>query len=366
MKVGFVGWRGMVGSVLMQRMREEGDFDDLDARFFSTSRAGAEAPLSGYPPVLDAHDLDALQSLDAIVTCQGGAYTEGVHGALRTRGWQGLWIDAASTLRMEDQSVIVLDPVNGAAIERALDAGVRDFIGGNCTVSCMLMGLIGLFRRGWVEWISTMTYQAASGAGASALRELVRQMALLGESAKARLDDATPLELDQIVSDQLRSSSFPVDTFGAPLAASLLPWIDRPVAGGQTREEWKGMAETNKILAQSPPIPIDGVCVRIGAMRCHSQAITIKLTHDIPLSEIEAALSEAHDWVELIPNTKEETLARLTPAAVSGRLTVPVGRVRKLALGPEYLGLMTIGDQLLWGAAEPLRRMLAIARGRPL
>jgi aspartate-semialdehyde dehydrogenase len=366
MKVGFVGWRGMVGSVLMQRMVEEGDLAGLDAYFFSTSQIGAAAPFDGYGPVMDAMDLDVLEAMDVIVTCQGGSYTEGVHGPLRARGWRGYWIDAASTLRMAESAIIVLDPVNGPAIERAIDAGVRDYIGGNCTVTCMLMGLVGLFRRGWVEWMSTMTYQAASGAGAEALRELLRQMAAIGEvvDPALRVDGASILDLDRAVSELLRSPAMPTERFGAPLAASLIPWIDRAVEHGQTREEWKGIAETNKILEQDPPIPVDGLCVRVGAIRCHSQAITIKLKHDVPLAEIEAAISEAHPWVELVPNTREATLERLSPAAVSGTLTVPVGRLRKLRMGPEYLGLMTVGDQLLWGAAEPLRRMLAILRGR--
>ena len=368
MKVAFVGWRGMVGSVLMERMVEEGDFAGLDATFFSTSQVGQPPPAVGIdaPPVADAFDLAALAAADVIVTCQGGGYTTDTYAKLREFGWDGFWIDAASTMRMSDDTVIALDPVNGEAIEQALDNGCKAFIGGNCTVTLMLMALCGLFRKGWVEWVSSMTYQAASGAGARALKELVTQLHGLGSAADEllRSPSATILELDRKVSDTLRGGALPTDVFGAPLAASLIPWIDRPVDHGQTREEWKGLVETNKILGTDPPIPVDGLCVRVGAMRCHSQAITLKLTRDVPLDEIEAVIDESHEWTRVIPNTKEATLAELSPAAVSGRLHVPVGRIRKLLMGPEYLTAMTVGDQLLWGAAEPLRRMLAILRRR--
>jgi len=371
MRVGFVGWRGMVGSVLMERMAAEGDFAvaGLEPVFFSTSQPGGPAPRPEAPPLGDARDLDALAAMDVIMSCQGGPYTLDVHPRLRARGWAGFWIDAASALRMRDHAVIVLDPVNRAAIERAIAAGVRDFVGGNCTVSLMLMGLAGLFEQGWVEWVSTMTYQAASGAGAAALRELVAQMHALGLAASDLLTapvEASVLELDRRVTGALRGSTggaeLPTAVFGAPLAASLIPWIDSPVEGGQTREEWKGMAEANKILEADPAIPIDGLCVRVGAMRCHSQAVTLKLTRAVPLDEIEAAIASAHPWVEVVPNTKEATLARLSPAAVSGTLTVPVGRLHTLRMGPEYLTAFTVGDQLLWGAAEPLRRVLGMLR----
>jgi aspartate-semialdehyde dehydrogenase len=365
MKVAFVGWRGMVGSVLMERMQAEQDFAaGFEASFFSTSQAGQPAPAVGIeaPPVADAHDLKLLAQQDVIVTCQGGSYTSSVLPALRQQDWQGYWIDAASTLRMDDEAVIILDPVNRKAIDRALAAGTKNFIGGNCTVSLMLMGLIGLFRQGWVEWVSSMTYQAASGAGAQAMRELVTQMQALGQATSEMLaDPATSiLALDRRVTEVLRHQDFPKAAFGTPLAASLIPWIDRPMEGGQTREEWKGGAETNKILEANPAIPVDGICVRVGAMRCHSQALTIKLSRDVPLDEIEGAIAESHQWAEVVANTKEATLDRLSPAAISGTLDVPVGRLHKLQMGPQYLGAMTVGDQLLWGAAEPLRRMLRI------
>jgi aspartate-semialdehyde dehydrogenase len=373
MRVGFVGWRGMVGSVLMDRMAAEGDFTaaGLEPVFFSTSQPGAPPPaqVPDAPPLADARDLDALGAMDVIVSCQGGAYTVDVHPRLRAHGFKGFWIDAASALRMRDGAVIVLDPVNGPAIERAIARGARDLVGGNCTVSLMLMGLAGLFRQGWVEWVSTMTYQAASGAGAAALRELVAQMHALGEATSELLAaplEASALELDRRVTSALRGGGkgppMPTAVFGAPLAASLIPWIDTPVEGGQTREEWKGMAETNKILEAAPPIPVDGLCVRVGAMRCHSQAVTIKLTRAVPLDEVEAAIASANPWVEVVPNTREATLARLSPAAVSGTLAVPVGRLHTLRMGPEYLAAFTVGDQLLWGAAEPLRRVLRMVR----
>lgn len=367
MRVGIVGWRGMVGSVLMERMLAEGDLDGVEVTLFSTSQVGREPPAGvDAPPVADARDLSGLATMDLLLTCQGGAYTDEIYPALRATGWEGTWIDAASALRMSDDSVIILDPVNGEQIERALDSGGSTFVGGNCTVSLMLMALIGLFRQGWVEWVSTMTYQAASGAGAAALEELGQQLQHLGLVAGEVLENpgASVLELDQRVSDALRSEAFPQRVFGAPLAGSLLPWIDRPVEMGQTREEWKGFAETNKILELDPPVPVDGVCVRVGAMRCHSQAITVKLTGDIPIDEVEAAISDAHQWVRVVPNTREATLAELSPAAASGDLDVLVGRLRKMRLGPDYLCLMTVGDQLLWGAAEPLRRMVRILKER--
>lgn len=363
-RVGFVGFRGMVGSVLMQRMREENDFAQIEASFFSTSQAGSPGPDVGHGPatLLDAHDLVALQKMDVIVSCQGGDYTSAIHPKLRSQGFAGYWIDAASTLRMSDAAVIVLDPVNRDVMDRALDSGVRDYIGGNCTVSLMLMGLVGLFRQGWVEWVSSMTYQAASGAGARQMRELVKQMAMLSESAGATRDDENTsiLELERRVTTAMRSTHFPVDAIGAPLAGSLLAWIDKPVDGGGTREEWKGFAEANKILETKQPIPIDGLCVRIGALRCHSQALTIKLKRDVPLAEVEQAIREGNSWVRVVENTKEATFEKLTPSAVTGTLDVPVGRLHKLRMGPEYLGAFTVGDQLLWGAAEPLRRTLRI------
>jgi aspartate-semialdehyde dehydrogenase len=355
----------MVGSVLMERMRQENDFDGISAVFFSTSQAGKKGPDvgDGSQPVLNATDLNALASLAVIVSCQGGSYTEQIHAALRQKGWKGFWIDAASTLRMADSSVIVLDPVNRSVIDHALERGTKDFIGGNCTVSLMLMAMGGLFERNWVEWMTTMTYQSASGAGASSMRELVTQMGLLGDAAKALLNDpaATILDVDRQITAALGAADFPTDYFGAPLAASLIPWIDRPMDNGQTREEWKGFVETNKILGRvDNPVAIDGQCVRVGAMRCHSQALTIKLTEDIPIDAIENAIAAANDWVSIVPNEKVATLAKLSPAAVSGTLTIPVGRIRKLNMGPRYLTAFTVGDQLLWGAAEPLRRALKI------
>jgi len=339
--VGIVGWRGMVGSVLMERMREEGDFQGSTFSFFSTSQAGQDGPeVDGTTyELLDAHDLDLLKDMDVILSCQGGSYTARVHPELRKVGWQGYWIDAASTLRMEKDAIIVLDPVNRAVIDQGLVDGVKDYIGGNCTVSLMLMGLAGLFEQGWVEWVTSQTYQAASGAGAKNMRELVSQMRIIGENCSTLLDD-------------------PANVI---LAASLIPWIDRAMENGQTREEWKGVSETNKILGRSEnPIPIDGCCVRIGSMRCHSQAFTIKLNRDVPLADIEAAIDAQNDWVYLVANTKEETLRELTPTRVTGTLDIPVGRLRKMNLGPEYLSAFSVGDQLLWGAAEPVRRILKI------
>lgn len=361
MKVGFVGWRGMVGSVLMQRMQEENDFAALEPVFFSTSQAGGKAPFDA-GTLQDASDIDALKELDVVVTCQGGDYTKEVHPKLRQSGWDGYWIDAASSLRMDPNAVIILDPVNRPVIDKALNDGYKDFIGGNCTVSLMLMALGGLFRAEAVEWVSSMTYQAASGAGAPNMRELLAQMGMLKDSVADLLADpgSAILDIDRKVTATLRADQFPVAEFGYPLAGSVLPWIDREVEDGQSREEWKGFAETNKILGAEQPVPIDGVCVRIGAMRCHAQGLTIKLKRDIPIADVEHMIATDNDWVKLIPNTKEDTLAGLTPATVSGSLDIPVGRVRKMKMGPEYLSSFTCGDQLLWGAAEPLRRMLRV------
>jgi aspartate-semialdehyde dehydrogenase len=365
-KVAFVGWRGMVGSVLLERMSAEGDWNGLEPEFFSTSQVGLPAPDVGVaaPPLADAYDVGRLAGHQAIVSCQGGDYTKQVLPKLRESGWRGHWIDAASAKRMDDDSVIVLDPVNRPVIDRAIAAGVHNYVGGNCTVSLMLMALDGLFRQGWVEWLASMTYQAASGAGARNLRELVEQMRALSDDVGALLDDpaSSVLAIDRQVGASLAGDELPTENFGAPLAASLIPWIDSLMEGGETREEWKGFVETNKILASETPIPVDGICVRIGAMRCHSQAFTIKLRSDVPLDEIEGALAEANSWVSVVPNEKDATLERLSPAAVSGTLDVPIGRVRKLRMGGDYLGGFSVGDQLLWGAAEPLRRILQILR----
>ena len=361
MKVGIVGWRGMVGSVLLQRMLEENDFAGIEPVFFSTSQAGQEAPMNA-GTLKNASDITELKKLDIIITCQGGDYTKAVHPELRKQGWNGYWIDAASTLRMEDDAVIILDPVNRNVIDAALANGRKDFIGGNCTVSLMLMGLGGLFRAGLVEWATSMTYQAASGAGAPNMRELLSQMGVLNRTVAEELKTlgSAILEIDQKVTTALRDGSMPTKEFGFPLAGNVLPWIDREVEDGQSREEWKGFAETNKILGTVTPIPIDGLCVRVGAMRCHSQALTIKLNRDVPIGDIEDLIKNDNQWVKLVSNTKAETLAGLTPAAVSGTLSVPVGRVRKMRMGPQYLSAFTCGDQLLWGAAEPLRRMMRI------
>lgn len=366
MRVGFVGWRGMVGSVLLDRMTDEGDWAGLEPVFFSTSNAGGAPPEVGVPapPLADAHDLDALAALPVIVSCQGGDYTKAVHPALRARGWQGIWIDAASALRMQPDAVLVLDPINRGAIDAGLRSGVRDFIGANCTVSLMLMAFGGLFRRGWVQWMTSMTYQAASGAGAANMRELVAQMRWLGEHSADLLDDPSSaiLDLERRVRRGMHSDGFPTDAFGAPLAGSLLPWIDVGMPGGETREEWKGDVESHKILGMDAKVPVDGICVRVGALRCHSQAVTLCLTSDLPLADIEAAIAETSPWTRLVPNDKATTVDRLTPAAVTGTLDIAVGRVRKLKTGPTHVGAFTVGDQLLWGAAEPLRRMLAIVR----
>jgi aspartate-semialdehyde dehydrogenase len=368
MQVGLIGWRGMVGSVLVQRMREERDFDLIDPVFYSTSQTGAAAPEIGKPApaVKDAKDIASLMNADVLISCQGGDYTTEIYPRLRQAGWDGYWIDAASTLRMKDDAVIILDPVNREVIDAALDRGVRNYIGGNCTVSLMLMAMTGLFRAGLVEWVSAMTYQAASGAGAQNMRELVTQMGVTHQSVAALLADprSAILDIDRGVTEALRGADFPVEQFGYPLAGSLLPWIDKDLGNGQSKEEWKAQAEGNKILGRDGnPIPIDGLCVRISSMRCHSQALTIKLTRDVPLTEIEALLDGAHEWARVVPNEREASLRELTPAAITGTLQTPIGRLRKLSFGPEYLSAFTVGDQLLWGAAEPLRRMLRILLG---
>jgi aspartate-semialdehyde dehydrogenase len=366
LRVGIVGWRGMVGSVLVQRMREERDFDLIEPTFFSTSQAGGKGPVIGKATeaVKDAMDVAALKALPVIVSCQGGDYTSDVYPKLRAAGWKGYWIDAASALRMNHDAVIILDPVNMPLIKDALKKDVKNYIGGNCTVSLMLMGMAGLLQRDEVEWMTSMTYQAASGQGAAAMRDLVAQMAAIGGSARALLADpaSSILDIDRAVSESIHSRTLPRENLGYPLAGSLLPWIDKDLGNGQSKEEWKAQAEGNKILGRSngAEIPMDGVCVRIGAMRCHSQALTIKLRRPLPLDEIEGMLAEANDWVKVVPNRREESLAELTPAAVTGKLSVPVGRLRKLPMGEDYLTAFTVGDQLLWGAAEPLRRMLRI------
>jgi len=355
----------MVGSVLMQRMAAERDFDHIDPLFFSTSRAGGAAPDVGRGPsrLRDANDVAALAGCDVVVTCQGGDYTNAIHPKLRAAGWKGYWIDAASALRMKDDAVIILDPVNRDVIDAGLRSGTRDYIGGNCTVSLMMMALGGLLREGLVEWITSMTYQAASGAGAQNMRELVEQMGAVHASAAEMLRDPASaiLDIDDAVARRLRSADFPQAQFGAPLAGSLIPWIDKDLGNGQSREEWKGSAETNKILGRiANPIPVEGICVRIGAMRCHSQAMTIKLTRDLPLAEIERLIADGNQWVKLVPNTRDASIRELSPARISGTLDIPIGRVRKLAMGGEYISAFTVGDQLLWGAAEPIRRMLRI------
>ena len=368
-RVGLIGWRGMVGSVLMQRMLEERDFDLIEPVFFTTSNVGGQGPAIGkdIAPLKDAYSIDDLKGLDVILTCQGGDYTNEVFPKLREAGWQGYWIDAASSLRMDDSAVIVLDPVNRKVIDQALDAGSKNYIGGNCTVSLMLMALGGLYEAGLVEWMSAMTYQAASGAGAQNMRELIKQMgAINGAVADELADPASAiLDIDRKVAEAMRGEAFPVDNFGVPLAGSLIPYIDKELPNGQSREEWKAQAETNKILGRfKNPIPVDGICVRVGAMRCHSQALTIKLNKDVPLADIEGLISQHNPWVKLVPNTREASIRDLGPTAVTGTLSVPVGRLRKLNMGPEYLAAFTVGDQLLWGAAEPLRRMLNILLAR--
>jgi len=372
--VGLVGWRGMVGSVLMERMEAEGDFALIEPMFFSTSDAGGPAPAAiakftkNEAKLQDAHDVDALKRCDIVITAQGGDYTSAVFPKLRAAGWKGHWIDAASTLRMTDDAVIILDPVNLPVINNALAKGGRNWIGGNCTVSCMLMGVGALYKAGLVEWMSTQTYQAASGGGAQHMRELLTQYGTLNAEVKSLLDDpkSAILEIDRrVIARQRALSAEETANFGVPLGGSLIPWIDKDLGNGMSREEWKGMAETNKILGQgegfgSAAVPVDGFCVRVGAMRCHSQALTFKLKKNVPLADIEAMIAADNAWVTVVPNTREATLRDLTPVAVTGTMTIPVGRLRKLAMGPEYLGAFTIGDQLLWGAAEPLRRMLRI------
>lgn len=365
MKTGLIGWRGMVGSVLMGRMREEGDFDLIDPVFFTTSTVGGKGPDIGreVPPLKDANSIDDLKQLDAIITCQGGDYTQEIYPKLREAGWKGYWIDAASTLRMKDEAIIILDPVNKDVIKNGLSTGVKTYVGGNCTVSLMLMAIGGLFDAGLVEWISPMTYQAASGAGARNMRELIRQMGAIHSEVKVLLDDPASaiLEIDKKVAEFIRSDRYPLDAWPVPLAGNLIPWIDVALASGQSKEEWKAQTEANKIMGRSGnPIPIDGLCVRVGAMRCHSQALTIKLAKDVSLDEIHGLIAAHNPWVKVVPNDREITMRELTPAAVTGSLTVPIGRMRKLNMGPQYLTAFTVGDQLLWGAAEPLRRMVRI------
>ena len=378
-RVGLVGWRGMVGSVLMDRMLAEKDFDLIEPVFFSTSNAGGAAPAmaKNETRLLDGHDVNALKACDIIITCQGGDYTTEVFPKLRAAGWKGHWIDAASTLRMKDDAVIILDPVNLPVIQNALTHGGNNWVGGNCTVSCMLMGVGALYKAGLVEWMSTQTYQAASGGGAAHMRELLTQYGTLNAEVKSMLDDPTSaiLEIDRkVIAKQRALTAAETENFGAPLGGSLIPWIDKDLGQGKnqgddgwgtSREEWKGMAETNKILGQgagfsAPAVPVDGFCVRIGAMRCHSQALTFKLKKNVPLADIEAMIAADNEWVQVVTNTREATLQHLTPVAVTGTMNIPVGRIRKMAFGPEYVGAFTIGDQLLWGAAEPLRRMLRI------
>jgi len=364
-RVGLIGWRGMVGSVLMGRMKEERDFDHIEPVFFTTSNPGGKGPAIGrdVPPLKDAKSVDELKAMDIIVTCQGGDYTSEMFPRLRAAGWKGYWIDAASTLRMEKDAIIILDPVNMDVIKDGIQKGVKNYIGGNCTVSLMLIGLGGLFKAGLIEWMTSMTYQAASGAGANNMRELIKQMGAVHASVKDKLADPASaiLDIDRTVAETIRGNDYPKEYFGVPLAGSLIPWIDKQLPSGQSKEEWKGQVETNKILGRdSQPILIDGLCVRIGAMRCHSQALTIKLKKDVPLDEIHDMLAKANQWAKVVPNDRDISMRELTPAAVTGTLTVPVGRLRKLNMGPDYLTAFTCGDQLLWGAAEPLRRMLRI------
>jgi aspartate-semialdehyde dehydrogenase len=364
-RVAFIGWRGMVGSVLMDRMMAEDDFHGFEPVFFTTSQVGQKGPKVGIriPPLKDAYDVRELKTADIIGTCQGSDHTKEIYPKLRKAGWKGFWIDASSALRMNENGIIILDPVNRDVIDRGLNKGIRDYIGGNCTVSLMLMAIGGLFRENLVEWVTSMTYQAASGAGANNMRELVEQMAYVGKASRKLLDRpaTAALELDKCVLGAIHDKNFPRKVFGYPLAANLLPWIDSAMENGQSREEWKGIVETNKILGTRRTIPVDGICVRVSSMRCHSQGLTIRLKKDIGLDEITDIIADANDWVKVIPNTKEETLKRLSPAAVTGTLTVPVGRIRKMNLGEKYLTCFTVGDQLLWGAAEPIRRMLKIA-----
>ncbi len=369
LKVGLVGWRGMVGSVLMDRMRTENDFALIEPLFFTTSNVGGTAPVEAQgAPLKSAKDIDALKLMDVVITCQGGEYTTEIYPQLRSAGWKGYWIDAAKTLRMNDDAVIVLDPVNMPVIKSALSKGVKDYIGGNCTVSCMLIGLSGLFKADLIEWMTSMTYQAASGGGATHMRELLTQYGALHAEVKSLLDDphSAILEIDRkVLAKQHAFTAEQTQNFGAPLGGSLIPWIDKDMRTGMSLEEWKGMAETNKILGRGPGFemaatPIDSLCVRVGAMRCHSQALTIKLKRDVPLADIEAIIAHDNEWVRVIPNDRECSVRELTPVAVTGNMHIPVGRLRKLVMGPEYLSAFTVGDQLLWGAAEPLRRMLRI------
>ncbi len=365
LKVGIVGWRGMVGSVLMDRMRAENDFDRVDAVFFTTSQAGKPGPDIGKPvqPLKDAKDVNELKQMDAIISCQGGDYTEAVYQPLRDAGWQGYWIDAASTLRMKDEAKLVLDPVNRKVLDDALDEGYKTFVGGNCTVSLLLMALGGLFEKDLIEWVTPMTYQAASGSGARHMKELIQQMGQIHQSVADTVDDPASaiLDIDRKVADTMRDDSFATEQFGVPLAGSLISWIDKSLPSGQSKEEWKAQVEANKILGRSEsPVPIDGICVRVGAMRCHSQALTIKLKKNISVGEIEDILANHNDWVKVVPNDRELSIAELSPSKVTGTLSVPVGRIRKLTMGPEYISAFTVGDQLLWGAAEPLRRMLTV------
>jgi aspartate-semialdehyde dehydrogenase len=364
LKIGFIGWRGMVGSVLMERMGQEEDFKGFEPIFFFTSNVGGKGPDVGMdiPPLQDAYDIKLLSSLDIIVTCQGSDYTKRVYPELRKRGWNGYWIDSSSALRMKDDSIIVLDPVNRDVIDKGLLSGIRTYVGGNCTVSLMLMALSGLFKEGLIEWISSMTYQAASGAGARHMIELVRQMVFISEACKEIVNDPTTsaILIDRVLTERLRHKDMPCDNFGVPLAASLIPWIDSPVGEGQTREEWKGFVETNKILQTQEPIPVDGICVRVGSMRCHSQAFTIKLKKDVPLNQIEEIIRNGNEWVRLIPNERDTTVKYLTPAVISGTLDIAIGRLRKMRMGRKYIAAFTVGDQLLWGAAEPIRRILNI------
>ncbi len=364
LKVGFVGWRGMVGSVLMERMLAEGDFSAIEPTFFTTSNVGGQGPDIGkaIEPLKDAGDVDQLAAMDVVVSCQGGDYTKQVFQPLRDSGWAGYWIDAASSLRMADDAIIVLDPVNNSVIEQGLDSGVKNYIGGNCTVSLMLMAIGGLFQESLVDWVSSMTYQAASGAGAKNMRELISQMGVVRDGVAAELADPASaiLDIDKKVAQTMRSEAFPIDQFGAPLAGSLLPFIDTQLDNGQSREEWKAQAETNKLLGNNHIVPVDGTCVRIGAMRSHSQALTIKLNKDVSVSEVENIIASANDWVKVVPNDRDLSLSDLTPTAVTGTLGIPVGRLRKMNMGDQFLNAFTVGDQLLWGAAEPLRRMLDI------
>ncbi|AXR06989.1 aspartate-semialdehyde dehydrogenase [Salinimonas sediminis] len=365
-KVGLVGWRGMVGSVLMDRMQQENDFAAIAPTFFTTSQTGQPAPEVANKPagvLEDAYDIAALSQQDMIITCQGGDYTKAVYPQLRDSGWQGYWIDAASALRMADDAVIVLDPVNRAEIDKGIAGGVKTFVGGNCTVSLMLLALGGLFEQDLIDWVSPMTYQAASGSGAKHMRELINQMGAVHQQVADKLNDPASaiLDIDRQVADFIRSSDYPCDEFGVPLAGSLIPYIDSQLPSGQSREEYKAQAEANKIMGTTTaPIPIDGICVRVGAMRCHSQALTIKLKKDLPVAEIERIVADHNEWVKVVPNDREATMQQLTPAQVTGTLSIPVGRIRKLSMGPEYISAFTVGDQLLWGAAEPLRRVMNI------